>query len=151
MFATNCALAILVSCLGTLTVQVKASKSALISRSWFELLHKDSFLEKQKASLVGTKVLKHLKSIKIPKNTAVESSKAIATLSESQSLPKTEERLMSAISNPAPKTDLMPENSYSSGAKLAEDSALQLPGVHVRSERIIIICWGHIVTHVEND
>ncbi len=155
MFATNYVLALLVSCLGTLTVQVTASQSASIIRSRFELLdlqgtvvgsrsqkllgdlNKDSFLEKQKASLVGTKVLKHLKSIKIPKDSAVESSKGFvpATLSEShQSQPKTEEKLMSAISAPAPKTDLMPENSYSTGAKLAEDSALQLPGVQVNCE-----------------
>lgn len=152
MFATKYVLALFVSCLGTLTVQVTASQTASITRSRFELLelqgaavgsrsqkllgglNKDSLLEKQKASLVGTKVLKHLKSIKIPKNTAVESSSVPATLSESpQSLPKTEEKLMSAISAPTPKTDLLPENSFSSGAKLAEDSALQLPGVQVSS------------------
>jgi hypothetical protein len=157
MFSTNYALAMLVSCFGTLTVHVIGSQSLSMTRSSrFELLdlqgaavgsrsqkllnglHKDSFSEKQKASLVGTKVLNHLKSIKIPKDIAVESSNEFvpATLSGShQSLPKTEEKLMSAISAPAPKTDLMPESSYASGAKLAEDSTVQLPGVHVRSER----------------
>ena len=45
---------------------------------------------------------------------------------------------MSAVSAASPKLDETPAKRYSSGAKLAEDSALQLPGVHVRGDKLFI-------------